>query len=479
MNSEKIEEIKSKKIVQGGMGAGVSNWSFARSVSNLGGLGVISGVALDTIMIQRLQKGESKLVEAILKFPNQTIAKNIVDKYYIPGGKKLNDPYIHSPYPRLSIGNNKVLEIENKELDNLLVVANFAEITLAKESHSNPIGINYLYKIQSVFLPSVYGAILAGVDSIFVGAGFPFGFKKVLNELTKGNSASMSVNVIGGENYSLGFDPKNIFQKCPELDSPFFVGVVGNHLGAKALSDADGFVFENDLAGGHNAPNRDGTLTESGEPHYGEKDYMNFGILNRLLQKNADSNGYMQPYWLAGTYANKLNQALEQGANGVQVGTPFAFSRGSGIRPELKKKVLEEIMNGAVVFTSPVASPSGFPFKVVLSKGTIVDPEVYNSRERICNFGYLIELYEENNQVHLRCPAERIENYTRKGGKIENTVGKVCLCHSLLSTIGFGIDGEAPIVTSGSDLSSIKAIVNKKGIDYPEKEVIEYINNPY
>ena len=37
------------EIIQGGMGAGVSNWRLANAVARLGQLGVVSGTALDTI----------------------------------------------------------------------------------------------------------------------------------------------------------------------------------------------------------------------------------------------------------------------------------------------------------------------------------------------------------------------------------------------------------------------------------------------
>ena len=46
------------KIIQGGMGAGVSNWLLARAVSTLGQLGVVSGTALDQIFARRLQDGD-------------------------------------------------------------------------------------------------------------------------------------------------------------------------------------------------------------------------------------------------------------------------------------------------------------------------------------------------------------------------------------------------------------------------------------
>jgi nitronate monooxygenase len=46
-------------IIQGGMGAGVSNWRLARAVSRLGQLGVVAGTALDQLLSLRLQDGDA------------------------------------------------------------------------------------------------------------------------------------------------------------------------------------------------------------------------------------------------------------------------------------------------------------------------------------------------------------------------------------------------------------------------------------
>lgn len=40
------------------MGVAVSNWSLARAVSQTGQLGVVSGTALGTVLVRRLQDGE-------------------------------------------------------------------------------------------------------------------------------------------------------------------------------------------------------------------------------------------------------------------------------------------------------------------------------------------------------------------------------------------------------------------------------------
>ena len=46
------------KIIQGGMGAGVSSWTLANAVSKLGQLGVVSGTGLGPMLVRRLQDGD-------------------------------------------------------------------------------------------------------------------------------------------------------------------------------------------------------------------------------------------------------------------------------------------------------------------------------------------------------------------------------------------------------------------------------------
>lgn len=46
------------RIIQGGMGVRISSWKLAREVSQKGELGVISGTAMDTILVRTLQDGE-------------------------------------------------------------------------------------------------------------------------------------------------------------------------------------------------------------------------------------------------------------------------------------------------------------------------------------------------------------------------------------------------------------------------------------
>ena len=45
-------------LIQGGMGAAVSNWVLAKEVAETGHMGVVSGTALDTVVARRLQNGD-------------------------------------------------------------------------------------------------------------------------------------------------------------------------------------------------------------------------------------------------------------------------------------------------------------------------------------------------------------------------------------------------------------------------------------
>ena len=87
LNSEGTSALPA--IIQGGMGAGVSNWELAGAVSQLGQLGVISGTALDTILIRRLQDGDpdGSMRRGLAAFPYQDMVASILDKWFIEGGK--------------------------------------------------------------------------------------------------------------------------------------------------------------------------------------------------------------------------------------------------------------------------------------------------------------------------------------------------------------------------------------------------------
>ena len=454
------------------MGCGVSNWRLARAVSTCGQLGVVSGTTIDLIQIRRLQIGDpgGDVRRALAAFPDQRIAVWIVDRYFIEGGKPAAQPFATKPM---------VGEKHGRMLEELLIAANFVEVFLAKEGHEGMVGINYLNKILAPTLPSLFGAILAGVDVVLVGAGIPLEIPGVLDGLTRGEAVKLDLPVHGAtQTHQLTFDPKQYFPDgMPELKRPKFFPIVASVTLATMLSrksKIDGLVIEDSSAGGHNAPPRGALkLNDEGEPIYGSRDMVDPVKIAALGL----------PFWLAGGCSSpeKLSHARSVGASGIQLGTLFAFCEESGMRDDLKRSIIDECRYGTPeVFRDPVASPTGFPFQVLTMPGTLSEDEVYSDRCRQCDLGYLREAYEKpNGSIGWRCRSEDPEEYVKKGGKLEDTVGRKCLCNSLMANIGLGQQRggyeEPPLVTCGEDLSGISAVLRPGADSFAAGEVIDYL----
>jgi nitronate monooxygenase len=459
------------------MGCGVSNWRLARTVSRLGQLGVVSGTALDVILARRLQDGDpgGHMARAFARFPVQGVAQRVWDLHYIRGGRKAGQPY--RPVPLVTHRPSQT-QVE------LLVLANFAEVCLAKEGHDGPVGVNYLQKIQLHTLPSLFGAMLAGVDYVLMGAGIPMAIPGLLDQLSRGEAVEMRIDVEGtapGEDMACQFDPTAFCgAPAPQLKRPAFLGIISSNvlalaLARKASGRVDGFVVEGPTAGGHNAPPRGaGQTNDRGEPVYGPRDVPDLEKIRALGL----------PFWLAGSYATpeKLAEALQLGAAGVQVGTAFAFCDESGIDARLKLEVLSAVKAGTIdVFTDPLASPTGFPFKVARIEGTLAEPEVYGARERVCDLGYLRRPYWKiDGSIGFRCPGEPESQYVAKGGDAADTVGRMCVCNGLLSTISLGQvhpDGylEPALLTAGDDLAGIGRFLRSDRTGYSAADVVRQL----
>jgi len=475
-----IQAMSHPVIIQGGMGVAVSGWPLARVVSRLGQLGVVSGTALAVVLARRLQLGDptGDLRRALAQFPFPAMAARVLEDYFIPGGKSARAPFKQTPMPSLR---------PRRTLVELTVVSNFIEVFLAKEGHQGLAGINYLEKIQLPTLPSLYGAMLAGVDYVLMGAGIPRAIPGALDLLAEGQPASLPVDVEGalpGEKQTLAFDPQQFCDGAvPRLKRPFFLGIVASAtlaltLAKKASGKVDGFVVEGSSAGGHNAPPRGPLkLTPQGEPLYGPRDVAELDKIRALGL----------PFWLAGGFGHpgKLDEARALGATGIQVGTPFAFCEESGIHPDLKRRAIALSRLGqARVFTDPVASPTGFPFKVVQIETSISNPDHYNARTRVCDLGYLRHLYRRaDGSVGYRCPAEPLEQFLRKGGSIEETLGRKCVCNALPASVGLpqvraGGWDELPILTAGDDLPFLVQFLEPDQDSYSAAEVLRRVLAP-
>jgi nitronate monooxygenase len=463
-------------IIQGGMGAAVSGWALAGAVSRLGQLGVVSGTALDSVLARRLQCGDldGHLRRAIAAFPFLDVARQVLADYFIPGGKEPDKPFRNIPAPTAD---------PSQKYLGLNVLASFVEVFLAKEGHSGVVGINLLEKIQLPTLPALFGAMLAGVDYVLMGAGIPRSIPGILDGLARKEPVSLKLDVAGAgpnEEFFTSFSPAEFCQgSVPDLKRPRFLPIVSSAILAMTLARksngaVDGFIVEGSIAGGHNAPPRGPMqLNARGEPIYGERD-------NPELEK---IRALGLPFWLAGGFGTpeKLAAARSLGASGVQIGTPFAFCEESGIQEEIKREVIRRSREGTLdVFTDPVASPTGFPFKVLKMDDTLSDAATYEERTRVCDLFYLRQIYRKTDgTLGYRCPAEPLPSFLRKGGEEENTTGRVCVCNGLMSTIGLGqirdCGQEPPLLTAGDDVRNLSRFLRDGQSSYSAAAVIEFL----
>lgn len=474
--------MKLPVILQGGMGAAVSSWKLAQAVSRVGQLGVVSGTALDCVLARRLQDGDEQghIRRALEHFPFPRMAQRILERYFIPGGKAKEAPYRSVPMHTAE---------GCKEAQELCMVGNFVEVFLAREGHGNPVGINYLEKIQLPHLPSLYGAMLAGVAVVIVGAGIPMDFPAAIDALAEHRTASYRVYAAPGTETERAPAPcvmtlsPSAFHENGSLEAlarPGFLPIVSSvtlasMLNRKAEGAISGFVVEGPTAGGHNAPPRGPLrLTSDGQPIYGERDVVDLEGL-RALGK---------PFWLAGGYGTRegVLAALEAGAAGIQTGTPFALCVESGMTEPLRRACVKAALRGELeIVTDPKASPTGFPFKVARVEGSLSDVKVRDQRRRVCDLGYLRTVYQKaDGSYGYRCAAEPLSAFVAKGGGMAETDGRQCLCNALISNVGMpqrGHDGsvEKPLLTLGDSVVDIGRFCTLENPDFTAADVVRVL----
>src|SRR5690606_4725489 len=156
--------------------------------------------------------------------------------------------------------------------------------------------------IQLPTLPSLLGAMLAGVDYVLMGAGIPRAIPGVLDDLARYRPVALPLDVAGArpdERYAATLDPADIVPDPGSvLERPRFLAIVSSStlamtLARKASGRVDGFVIEGPSAGGHNAPPRGPLqLSAQGEPVYGPRDVPDLEQIRSLGR----------PFWLAGSW---------------------------------------------------------------------------------------------------------------------------------------------------------------------------------
>ncbi|HEX5331379.1 MAG TPA: nitronate monooxygenase [Cellulomonas sp.] len=463
-------------VIQGGMGVAVSSWRLASTIARAGQLGVVAGTALDLVLARRLQDGDSDgaVRRALAAFPVPEVAERIVTRYFRPGGRPPGTPY--APLPRLALRQTKLAQ-------ELGILGNFVEVWLAKEGHDGLVGINFLEKVQMATPTAAYGAMLAGVDYVLMGAGIPRDIPHLLDELAAHRRVQLLVEVTGATPgaHTADLDPRALLGvDLPPLTRPKFLAIVSAHALAAYLARdehirPDGFVVEGPRAGGHNAPPRGQlVLDERGEPVFGPRDDADVAKIAAVGL----------PFWLGGAFGTPeaVAAARAAGAAGVQVGTLFALSTDSGLVENLRRNLVDRLRAGTLdVRTDPFASPTGFPFKVAQLPGTLSDPEISADRPRLCDLGYLRTPYlRDTGAIGYRCKAEPVHVYVRKGGVDEDTDGRACLCNSLTANVGLGqtrADGytEDPLVTLGADLDGARRLAAEHPGDWSAREALDWL----
>lgn len=468
-------------IIQGGMGVAVSHWRLASTVAQSGGLGVISGVGPDLMVARLLQDGDpaGDVRRVLARYPDQEFVEATLKRFFRPGGLEPGQPY--RPIPKLDL-NHKMDAVR------LSALGAYVQVALAKEGHDGAIGINLLEKVQ-IWTPSaLLGAMVADVDAVLVGAGVPSHLPRLLDAMARLDEVTLPIDVSGAtsdDDFTISLDPRAVVAGLEQpLKRPAFLAIVSAHVLATYLSRSDdtrpdGFVIEGPTAGGHNAPPRRPELDDTGQVKYGPRDVVD-------LAKVAATG---LPFWLAGGYAapEQFAAARAQGAAGVQLGTVFALSAESGMRPELRESMLASLADGTLdVRTDARASPTGFPFKVVQQQGTVADLEVLGQRERICDLGYLRTLFRrEDGSVGYRCPSEPVDAYVRKGGAVDETEGRMCLCNGLLSTAGHpqrrpgsaGLTEEPALLTLGQDLDGARRLQQMYPDGWSAADVVRWLSS--
>jgi len=458
------------------MGVAVSSWRLASEVARRGQLGVVSGTGLDLVLARRLQDGDrgGAIRRALAAFPVSAIATRIRNKYFLPNGRKAGEAY--STAPRLSVTPRRLAQ-------ELLMVGNFVEVWLAKEGHDGEVGVNYLEKIQMATPAAAYGAMLAGVDYVLMGAGIPRYMPALLDDLAEHRRVAYPVDVIGAEpgTVTADLDPVQLLgTTVARPKRPAFLAVISAHILATHLTKnehtrPDGFVIEGPRAGGHNAPPRGKlVLDESGQPVFGPRDDADV----------AQVAACGLPYWIAGAVGTPegLLAAEAKGAQGVQAGTLFALSQESGLDQALRERAMAGVRDGTLTATTmPRVSPTGFPFKVAQIPGTLLDEAAIARRPRRCDMSILrTPFVGPDGDIEYRCPAEPVEDFVRKGGSIEETVGRACLCNALFANVGLGQtqrDGyrEEPLVTLGEDFEGPRRLAEMLPRGWSARQALDWL----
>lgn len=353
-------------------------------------------------------------------FPDGAVVGRVLDRFHLPEGRRPG-----APYRRAGMHTHAVRPL----LRDLTVLAAYVEVTLARRGHTGPIGVNLLTKVRAPTLPTLYGAMLAGVDCGLMGAGIPREIPGALDAFAGGREAVMRLqdgHPAGEPEPTLRFDPAQVPYGAAELPRPAFLAIVSAaSLAAMLVQRSNGRV--------------DGVRGR--------------GPIDRRAQRAAPRSarpGCERPARVRA--ARPRRRGTDEGIGAaVLARRPHRLRGGPRRGPGRRRQ----------------RNPGGHPLRLFprVRYGTRASPAGDRGGAPGCRRG-----------AH-RCPQLV---HLAEGGTLADTVERRCLCNGLLATAGFARvqkDGtvEPPVVTSGDDLVRLPGLLPHGRGDYGAADVIRYL----
>jgi NAD(P)H-dependent flavin oxidoreductase YrpB (nitropropane dioxygenase family) len=431
------------RLIQAGMGIHISSARLANETSRLGALGVVSGAALRHVVIEDVRAGEEEAIEIARTFPVALYVDELLT-FALGGARHTHAVPVDTPDSRHKARPRR-----------LSAIAAYVEVMRAKRGHRGKVGINVMWKCTLTVLPTIYGAMLAGVDALLCGAGVPMELPDIVAKIRAGRDMEYLPLTGTGTYARFAIAQDNTTSLLQAMQAPKLMPMLSNFAFAKRMLDVwqkeysgarpFSFVLEHHAAGGHNAPPRN-------KSEFTEQDSID-SYFDKVLALGV-------PVYVAGAFKHggtraEFQEWTARGAYSLQVGSRFALCEESGMHPDLRQKIVEAVARGELeVTTSPAMSPTGYPIKHVSLLGTVSQMEVYEARPRVCNKMYLTQSHfapqpDGSTKETYICPAMPPQQYERLGGDVADTKDRVCLCNGLLSTAGYYDDIEPPAVTLG------------------------------
>ncbi len=306
------------------MGVGVSNWRLANAVSKLGQLGVVSGTALDQLFVRRLADGDKggDMRRGLDAFPFLKWPSASGRSTSFPAASQRNglpdcgDASKAGPAQARGAVRGQQLR---RGLSGQGRPQESRRHQFSRKGCSSPICLPFT------------APCWPGLGYVLMGAGIPLHIPGVLDSFAAHQPRVQAVGRWRAAGDGLADVPQSGRPCRGRTARPSSAQVPGHcffqHLGHHHAAPRQRPRRRTDSRNAHRrraqcAPARQAPALCVRQPVYGERDAVNIAGLRALGV----------PFWLAGGYGSpeKVREALDQGAAGVQVGTAFAFTEESG-----------------------------------------------------------------------------------------------------------------------------------------------------